>query len=137
MININICIYMYILLFSRHRNCLMFQDLLSLSKKLEKDLCKSQGNVMHLLQPQFCLIGSMAEGTRIGLANELDISMVFKAWKGNAPFKVENDAFSLTKSDKNGNKLPWMSIEQVFHGGKYFSQKFLHEGYPVGHERFC
>ena len=93
----------------------MFQELLKLSQALEKDLCASKGTIMHLLQPQFCLIGSMAEGTRIGLSNEFDISMTFKAWKGKAPFKIKADAFSLKMSEKNSHKHPWMS--------KYFTDE--------------
>ena len=93
---------------------MMFQELLKLSNDLEENLCKSQDSLMQLLKPQLCLIGSMAERTRVGLANELDISMVFRAWKGNAPFKV-GDAFSLKKSEKIVNQMPWMD--------KYFTEE--------------
>ena len=92
----------------RYYNCLMFQELLRLAQDLEKELCKSKGSVMHLLQPQFCLIGSMAERTRLGLPTEVDISMVFQAWKGKPPFKVEEDAFSLKMLEGYYEHHPWM-----------------------------
>ena len=48
--------------------------------------------------PFFELVGSMAEGTRIGLANELDLSLKMRSWINNVPFKVNNDPFSLKKA---------------------------------------
>ena len=93
----------------------MFQELIRLTQDLEKDLCESKGSVMHLLQPQFCLIGSMAERTRLGLPTEVDLSMVFRAWKGKPPFKIEEDAFSLKMSEGFDKCHPWMK--------KYVSDK--------------
>ena len=45
------------------------------------------------------MVGSVAEGTRIGLGNELDLTLTFAAWKGDAiPFAVrDDDAFHLYK----------------------------------------
>ena len=45
------------------------------------------------------MVGSVAEGTRIGLGNELDLTLTFQAWRGEAiPFAVrDDDAFHLYK----------------------------------------
>ena len=45
----------------------------------------------------------MAEGTRIGLGNELDLTLTFAAWDGDAvPFVVrDDDAFHLYKVSRN------------------------------------
>ena len=55
----------------------MAQALASFVQLLEKGLQKSE---LKDLSPIFELVGSMAEGTRIGLTNELDLAVKFKAW---------------------------------------------------------
>ena len=48
---------------------------------------------------EFNVVGSVAEGTRIGLGNEVDLTLTFAKWKtGAAPFAVhDDDAFHLYK----------------------------------------
>ena len=75
-------------------NCKMSHDLIMLTKSLEDGL---QSGALEQWKPYFELVGSMAERTRIGLANELDLGLHFKVWKDNIPFKVKDDPFSLKK----------------------------------------
>ena len=98
----------------------MAQALARFVQLLETGLQQSQ---LKDLLPFFELVGSMAEGTRIGLTNELDLVVKFKAWmgKGNAPFKVEGDPFSLKKAQK-----PSASMEQFFVGTEFQFHKFMH-----------
>ena len=73
-------------------------------------------------EPFFELVGSMAEGTRIGLANELDLVLKFKAFMGQAPFKVDKeDPFSLKKAVANSSLL-----ESFFEGRYFLYHKFMH-----------
>ena len=76
-------------------NCLMATDLLDLASTLERDL---QSGTLSGFGPKFKLVGSMAEGTRIGLANELDIGLTFEALKESVPFEVRRDPFSLKEA---------------------------------------
>ena len=55
---------------------MMAQALSVLVKELQSEL--RQG-MLGYFEPFFELVGSMAEGTRIGLANELDLVLKFKA----------------------------------------------------------
>lgn len=50
---------------------------------------------MQKLKPSFTLVGSVPEHTRIGIANELDITIDFGGWIGEVPFKTTNDAYYL------------------------------------------
>jgi hypothetical protein len=60
---------------------------------------------MILLNPVLTLMGSVMEGTRIGIGNEADFMMTFLGFK-EPPFKVnENDPFHLIASD---NVPDWM-----------------------------
>ena len=77
-------------------NCMISQSLLAICQSLEEDF---QNGPLSALQPYFELVGSMAERTRVGLANELDIGLHFKLWKEHIPFMVEDDPFSLKKAD--------------------------------------
>ena len=77
-------------------NCMMSHDLVELTKILQDGL---QSGALKQLHPYFELVGSMAERTRIGLANEVDLGLHFKLWKDNIPFKVEDDPFSLKKAE--------------------------------------
>ncbi len=52
------------------------------------------------LRPTFTLIGSVTEGTKICLGNELDIVVSFEEWKSRPPFRIHpNDPFHLRPSD--------------------------------------
>ena len=78
-------------------NCKVVHDLINFATILLQFL--SEGPLKDFL-PNFELVGSMAEGTRICMANELDIGVSFQFLKerANVPFKVQGDPFSLKKA---------------------------------------
>ena len=51
---------------------------------------------MQNLQPEFVLVGSIQEGSRLGIGNEIDLTIHFKGWK--QPFVIHDDAFHLKKA---------------------------------------
>ena len=65
---------------------------------MEEQLVKSS-DLMKSLNPRFSLVGSTQESSRIGVGNEVDVTMKFMAWEANSPFQITNDAFHLQKSD--------------------------------------
>ena len=75
----------------------MAEDLREFYVALQDDL--SEDEYLKDLEPEFQVYGSMEEGTRLGLANELDIGMSFKALTRQPPFRVDmsdqGDPFSL------------------------------------------
>ena len=71
--------------------------------------------VLKELHPKFQLCGSMQEGTRLCLANELDIGVVFQALENPKAFKVEGGPFSLKKSN---TMIPFM--DKFFNKNKEF-----------------
>ena len=73
----------------------MSEDLLDLYHTLEKEMKEA----LREFDPEFQMSGSMIEGTRLGLANELDIGLIFNTLKDSLALKVEGDPFSLKKSD--------------------------------------
>ena len=77
----------------------MIHDLVSFSKSLELALCQTS-ELMQLLKPQFTLVGSIPEGTRIGIGNELDITIEFDGWRNNTPFAVGINMFNLCREDR-------------------------------------
>ena len=99
----------------REIDCDIIHDMITLSKLLERKLLES-GELMKNLQPRLVLVGSTQEGTRVGLGNEIDLTMNFKAWEKCPPFKICNDAFHLYKSDTCPK---WMDI--------YFSSEYQFE----------
>ena len=80
--------------FNRKENCAITYDLFNFAKKLETELC-CVSDLMRRLKPSFTLVGSVPEHTRIGIANELDITIDFRGWIGNVPFKTADDAYYL------------------------------------------
>ena len=100
-------------------NCLMAQSLAVLVQELQSEL---QHGKLKNFAPYFELVGSMAEGTRIGLANELDLVLKCKAFMDQVPFKVDKeDPFSLKKAE------PSLSIlEDFFKGREFLFHKFMH-----------
>ena len=60
----------------RRENSNMINALINFCQQLEKALPKSS-DLMSNLKPKFSIVGSVAEGTRLGLANELDLTMSF------------------------------------------------------------
>jgi hypothetical protein len=92
------------------------QDLLMFSKTLEAQL-NHQNELMKLLKPTFTLIGSVAEETRIGVGNELDLTIEFGGMEEDSFQVVEGDPYHLTAT----KKIPaWME--------KYVDEndKFIH-----------
>ena len=84
--------------------------------------CELQQGALGAFLPFFELVGSMAEGTRIGIANELDIGMKFKELMDQVPFKVDSDdPFSLKKAG-----APLKILEDFFQESKFQYHKFLH-----------
>jgi hypothetical protein len=77
---------------------------------------------MEKFLPTFTLIGSVAEGTRIGIANELDLTVEFEGFE-KPPFQVlDGDPFHLTAT---GNVPEWMN--------KYFDKscKFMYHQFML------
>ena len=72
------------------------------------------------LKPFLEVIGSIAEGTRIALANELDLNIKFRTLMSHTSFKVEKDPFSLKKSET----VPPI-MEQFFTGSEFKFHKFM------------
>ena len=64
------------------------------------------------LKLRFVLVGSTPEGTRVGIGNEVDLTLHFKAWEDFPPFKICDEAFYLYKSEMCPK---WMD--------KYFNSK--------------
>lgn len=97
---------------------MMVQDLVKFATILHKELLRG---VLMDFAPFFELVGSMAEGTRIGLANELDMGLKFGSWYNDIPFKVDGDPFSLKKS-KTAPKI----MEPFYKGTEFQFHKFIH-----------
>ena len=97
----------------------MAQSLARLVQLLQDGM---QQGELKALKPFFELVGSMAEGTRISLANELDLTIKFRTWMDNAPFKVEGHPYTLKKA--RGLSLPIM--EQFFDGKEFKYHTFMH-----------
>ena len=83
----------------------MIHDLVRFVRELEAALGKTS-DVMQLLQPKFSLVGSIPEGTRIGLGNELDVTIDFDGWRDSPPFVAGVDANHLIRS---ASCPEWMS----------------------------
>jgi hypothetical protein len=78
----------------------MVQDLLALAKMLQYEL-RQPNSLMEKFLPTFTLIGSVAEGTRIGIANELDLTVEFEGFE-KPPFQVlDGDTLKCQKCRKN------------------------------------
>ena len=90
----------------------MIHDMLNFTKALEK-LLSSSTPLMERLKPQFTLVGSVAEGTRIGLGTELDITLKFLAWETVPVLKVGSSAFHLIRNEAGTQE--WME--------KYFTEQ--------------
>ena len=105
----------------------MGKDLLKAVRQIEIRL--SNDDAIKHLKPKFTLVGSIAEGTRFGYANELDLGLRFEALtptKGqgdsteNIAFDVHSDPFSLKRADTSQIKM-----ERYFNScGEFQSHKF-------------
>ena len=80
----------------RRIDCAIIQDMISITNALQTKIVKDN-RLMQNLDPKFVLVGSTQEGSRIGIGNEMDLSMHFVGW--GTPFMVCNDAFHLHKSE--------------------------------------
>ena len=69
---------------------------------------------MGKLKPKFTLVGSIAEGTRLGLANELDLSVKFYGWP-EGTFRIQDNIFNLKRTE---NTPEWM--KDFFDSSSYF-----------------
>ena len=70
-------------------DCSMMQDMTTAIQEVQKDLVSSASGIVRLLSPKMTLVGSVAEGTRLILGNEMDVLMEFP----NIPeaFEIRND----------------------------------------------
>lgn len=72
-------------------HCLCIQDLIATCKGIEDFLRSAAADeTMGLLRPELVLIGSIYEGTRIGSADELDMTVKFQGLDG-FPFTVKDN----------------------------------------------
>ena len=81
----------------RKENSQMINCLIKFCQQLEVELPKSSV-LMRNLKPKFSIVGSVAEGTRLGLANELDLTMSFEGWP-DGTFCVKDDPYFLRKTE--------------------------------------
>ena len=88
----------------------MSEDLLNLYHILEKEMKEA----LKEFDPQFRMSGSMIEGTRLGLANELDIGLIFNMLKDFVALKVDKDPFLLKKT----NNAPTF-MDRFFSGNEF------------------
>ena len=88
------------------------------------------------VNPRFVLVGSVAEGTRIGLGNELDLTVTFDGWDDDQPpFKVDpGDPFHLKATDFIPEWMgPFFDAEGRFHFNKFLAEFFgALQGGPTG-----
>ena len=95
------------------------QSLASLLNELQALL--QQGGLSNL-GPFLELVGSMAEGTRIGLANEFDVALKFQALMDKIPFRVDkSDPFFLKRASSSPS-----TMEDFFKGDVFQFHNFLH-----------
>ena len=98
-------------------NCRIMHDILNFASTLQEYLGTGP---LREYGPTFELVGSMAEGTRIGVANELDLGLSFQHLKHmDVPFKIEEDPFSLKKTIT----APAM-MDKFFDGMSFHFHKF-------------
>ena len=102
-------------------NCAMIHSLVSLCKSLEATL-STTSELMAKLRPKFSLVGSVSEGTRLGLANELDLTVNFHGWPEGC-FCVEDGPFALTKTEATPE---WMA-DHLDSAGCFLYNKFKHD----------
>ena len=98
-------------------NCMMAQELIKFIGLLQDQLYSGP---LKNFEPVFEVVGSIAEKTRVGLANEIDVGLKFKSWMNQALFKVEEDPFTLKKAIS----LP-LYMEQFFNENKFGYHKFM------------
>ena len=85
-----------VLLLSAHNTrtrCETVHEMIRFAKLLEVEL-EFTNDLTRNLKPRLTLVGSAAEGTRIAIANEIDLLMSFDGWR-DPPFKVAKGFFSL------------------------------------------
>lgn len=71
--------------------CETVHEMIRFAKLLEVEL-EFTNDLMRNLKPRLTLVGSAAEGTRIAIANEIDLLMSFNGWR-DPPFKVSRRFF--------------------------------------------
>ena len=68
--------------------------------KLLQERLRETTHLMTLLKPTLTLVGSIAEGTRIGFSNELDIMVNFDGWNEQPPFTVDEESAPLLRKSR-------------------------------------
>ena len=99
----------------------MIHSLVCLSKSLEATL-PTTSELMAKLRPKFTLVGSVSEGTRLGLANELDLTVKFHGWPEGC-FCVEGGPFDLKKTEATPE---WMA-DHLDSAGCFLYNKFKYD----------
>ena len=95
---------------------MLAQDMVSFVTTLQEHL--KEGSLKNL-RPILELVGSMAERTRIGIANELDLTLKFLTWRENIPFMVRGDPFSLKKAPTSQDIMDDFFCEEKFQFHKF------------------
>ena len=99
----------------------MIHSLVSLCKSLEATL-STTSELMAKLRPKFTLVGSVSEGTRLGLANELDLTVKFHGWPEGC-FGVDGGPFALKRTEATPD---WMS-DYLDSSGFFLYNKFKYD----------
>ena len=114
-------------------SCNMIQDMIKFLKAFKTEF-QISSELLKKLRPSLHLVGSVVEGTRVAIGNELDVMVTFDRWQakcehissGNPvdgpPFKVvEDDAFNLrATSNVKGLMVPY--FDEV---GRFRYDKFM------------
>lgn len=95
----------------------MVMDLLKIARLLEEEL-PAVSQIMAYLKPRFTLVGSAAEGTRIGLGSEIDLTMRFEGWmkQDEAPFEmILRNSDHLYKGGQTPKWAEWYFEKDTIH----------------------
>ena len=84
-------------------NCVMAHNLIQTVKVIEHYL-NSENSPIAFLKPRFQIAGSIVEGTRLGSANELDLTLHFESMASDH-FKVGDSALNYHLTDKGSDLM--------------------------------
>ena len=110
---------------NKNENCLMVQDLLTTMQEVEKELFKEMSD----LKLAFILVGSIAEGTRVGIANELDLTVRFEGLcEKSKALLIGDNAFTLNIPSDTANDHPLLKYceDKIFIYDLFFAKLLEH-----------
>ena len=111
---------------AKKTDCTMMHDLTTVIQEVQKNLVSSASALMCLLSPEMTLVGSVAEGTRLILGNEMDILMEFPNIA--EAFEIRNDdPFHLYCTEKTPQELKKFFNEKEQFQLHQFKEEFLTE----------